>query len=200
MESKLHKPEEPININIFCGSKEGSNPIYRQEAVNLGHDMASKNIGLVFGGRNIGIMGIIANAVLERGGRVYGVVPVHLAKLGNVCSNLTALHIVETMHERKKMMFDLSDGFITYPGGFGTYEEIFEVISWKQIGVHNKPLTVLNIENFYTPLVYFIDEATKSGFITPENRKLFEVSKDGKEALDLICKSVNEVRQLKQSG
>ena len=165
-------------ICVYCGSSVGSQPVYREAALAMGAVLASRKIGLVYGGGNVGLMGVIADAVLAGGGEVIGVIPQSLADREIAHSGVTDLRIVDSMHTRKALMADLSDAFIAMPGGFGTFEEIFEAVTWTQLGVHRKPCGLLNVGGFYTPLALFIDQAVSEGFIKPVHRESIIVDDD----------------------
>ena len=162
-------------VCVFCGSSIGNNRAYTEYAVTLGKLLAAKNIGLVYGGGHVGLMGVIADAVLAAGGEVTGVIPHALDDREIAHPGLTDLRIVDSMHTRKAMMAELSDAFIAMPGGVGTFEEIFEAITWTQLGVHRKPCGFLNVGGFYTPLIAFIDQAVSEGFIKPVHRSMIVV-------------------------
>ncbi len=153
------------NICVYCGSSPGKNPAYLRAAKSLANTMCERDIGLVYGGAAIGVMGAVANAVLEGGGEAIGVIPKSLAVKEVAHSNLTELHVVASMHERKAMMAELADGFIALPGGWGTLEEIFEILTWAQLGFHNKPCGLLNIEGYYDGLIGFLDNAIEQQFV-----------------------------------
>ena len=153
------------NICVYCGSSPGKNPAYLRAAKSLANAMCERDIGLVYGGAAIGVMGAVANAVLEGGGEAIGVIPKSLAVKEVAHSNLTELHVVASMHERKAMMAELADGFIALPGGWGTLEEIFEILTWAQLGFHNKPCGLLNIEGYYDGLIGFLDNAIEQQFV-----------------------------------
>lgn len=157
-------------VCIYCGSKTGNNTAFTEQAKNLGSALASHNIGVVYGGGAVGLMNEIANATLSRGGQVHGVIPKHLHDLEVAHQQLTALHITDTMHERKAMMAELSDAFIALPGGFGTFEELMEAITWGQLDIHKKAVILYNIDGYYDKLITFIDHAVESGFISKSNR------------------------------
>lgn len=158
-------------ICINCGSNHGADEIYRVEAANLGKYLARRGIGIVFGGADVGLMGEIANAALAEKGEVIGVIPESLAaKVAH--RGLSKLHVVPTMHQRKQLMFDLADGVIAFPGGLGTLDEIFEVITWGQLGQHQKPCGFLNIENYFGKLLEFLDFAVEKKFIKPPHRDM----------------------------
>ena len=159
-------------ICVFCGSSAGSQPEYRACADQLGAELSRRKIGLVYGGGNVGLMGAIADSVLEAGGEAIGVIPEHLMSREIGHSRLTKLHIVRSMHERKALMADLSDAFIALPGGFGTLEEFFEVLTWSQLGLHAKPCGIVNVLGYYTPLLGMLDHAVQERFLKPQNRAL----------------------------
>lgn len=171
---------------VFCGSTTGSNPIFAEEANALGQKLASKNIDLVYGGGGIGLMNEVANGVLAGGGEVQGVVPEHLNQQDRVHQNITTLHCTGTMHERKALMAELSDAFIALPGGFGTFEELMESITWLQLGLHSKPVILFNIAGYYDQLISFIDHAVESGFILSEKRKLLKVANSSEECMKFL--------------
>jgi len=159
-------------ICVFCGSSAGSQPEYRACAEQLGAELTRRKIGLVYGGGNVGLMGAIADSILEAGGEAVGVIPEHLMTREIGHNRLTKLHIVRSMHERKALMADLSDAFIALPGGFGTLEEFFEVLTWSQLGLHAKPCGIVNVLGYYTPLLQMLDHAVDERFLKPQNRAL----------------------------
>jgi uncharacterized protein (TIGR00730 family) len=159
-------------ICVFCGSSPGSRPEYRAAAEEMGAELVRRNIGLVYGGGNVGLMGIVADAVLKAGGEAQGVIPENLMALEVGHKRLTKLHVVHSMHERKALMADLSDAFVAMPGGFGTLEEFCEVLTWTQLGLHAKACGILNILGYYTPLLAMFDHAVEERFLKPENRAL----------------------------
>ena len=163
-------------VCVYCGSKTGKNGAFTTQARELGHALAENNIGLVYGGGSVGLMNEIANAVLSRGGQVHGVIPEHLYEMEVAHEQLTALHITDTMHERKAMMAELSDAFIALPGGFGTFEELMEAITWLQLGIHDKRVILHNIDGYYDKLISFIDNAVSNGFITSDNRDRLKIA------------------------
>jgi uncharacterized protein (TIGR00730 family) len=159
-------------ICVFCGSSAGSQPEYRACAEQLGVELTRRRIGLVYGGGNVGLMGAIADSVLEAGGEAIGVIPVHLLTREIGHDRLTKIHIVHSMHERKALMADLSDAFIALPGGFGTLEEFCEVLTWSQLGLHAKPCGIVNVLGYYTPLLAMLDHAVRERFLKLQNRAL----------------------------
>jgi uncharacterized protein (TIGR00730 family) len=158
------------SICVYCGSNAGSKIIYSERAAALGDRIAKEGLRLIYGGGNVGLMGVVANAVLEAGGQVTGVIPKQLADWEVAHRGLTELEIVGSMHERKARMFDLADGFVTLPGGFGTMEEIFEMLTWRQLGIGNKPCAFLDVDGFYAPLIGMIDRMVEERFLHAEQR------------------------------
>jgi uncharacterized protein (TIGR00730 family) len=156
-------------VCIFCGSAPGGKPVYRDVAVAAGRALAERGVGLVYGGGNVGLMGAAADAALAAGGEVIGVIPRRLADREVAHAGLTALHVVDTMHERKALMTQLSDAFLTLPGGFGTLDELFEAITWRQLGFHDKPCGVLDVDGYFAGLRAFIERAVADGFIRPHD-------------------------------
>ena len=182
-----------MNLNricVFCGSNMGSKPAYRDAAVEMGQLLTSRGIELVYGGGNIGLMGVLADAMLDAGGRVIGVIPESLMAKEVGHQGLTQLRIVRSMHERKALMADLSDGFIALPGGYGTFEEFCEVVTWSQLGLHAKPCGVLNVEGYYDPLLELFDRAVIEQFLRVENRKLVLEDANPKQLLQKMAEFV----------
>ena len=171
------------SICVFCGSRLGSKPIYRETAKSVGQLIAQQQLRLVYGGGNIGLMGVVADAVLEYGGEVVGVIPGHLQEKEVGHAGLTELHVVSTMHERKALMANLSDAFIALPGGFGTFEEFCEILTWAQLDLHRKPCGLLNVDGFYDPLLTLFDRAVDDGFLRPEYRSMVLTATDADELL-----------------
>jgi uncharacterized protein (TIGR00730 family) len=165
-------------ITVFCGSSQGNKDIYRSQATLLGQTLAKQNIGLVYGGANVGLMCAVADGVLSEGGKVTGVLPDFLKSKEIAHEGLTELILVETMHERKTRMNDLCDGVIALPGGFGTLEEFFEMLTWAQLGLHKKPVAILNIDGFYDPLIDLIQTMVDKGFLKEANQQMLLISDD----------------------
>ncbi|QDT29761.1 LOG family protein [Gimesia panareensis] len=160
------------SICVFCGSKAGCDPDYQQSAQELGRLLAERKITLVYGGGSVGLMGIIADAVLEAGGKVIGVIPRQLATKELLHPGVDEMHVVDDMHTRKAKMSECSDAFIAMPGGFGTLEELFEVVSWVQLGIYLKPIGLLNTSGFYDPLLNMVEHCIETEFIKPKYREL----------------------------
>ena len=179
-------------ICVFCGSNAGHDPRYRAEAEGLGRLLAGRDIGLVYGGGNIGLMGAVADACLAAGGTVIGVIPEALMgkEVGGRAvdhRSLTRLEVVDSMHTRKARMAELADGFIALPGGFGTFEEFCEILTWGQLGFHAKPIGLLNVNGFYDPLLGLFDHAVKEGFLRAQNRAMALAASDIAGLLDAMA-------------
>jgi len=174
-------------ICVFCGSSTGDNPQYAQAAVQLGREMVRRKIGLVFGGGGVGLMGVIADAVLEAGGHAIGVIPHALVARELAHRALPDLRVVNSMHDRKATMAELADAFVALPGGFGTFEEFCEVITWTQLGVHRKSCGLLNVCGFYDPLIEQFDRGVAEGFIRRGNREIVVAHADAGALLDALA-------------
>jgi uncharacterized protein (TIGR00730 family) len=161
-----------VRLCVFCGSRGGNDPRFAQAAIEVGTLMAKCRIGLVYGGGRVGLMGLLADAARAEGGEVIGVIPQTLADREVAHSGLTELRVVDSMHERKALMSELSDGFIALPGGFGTLEEFCEVITWSQLGIHRKPCGILNVAGYFDHLIAMFDYAVARGFISDDNRSI----------------------------
>lgn len=171
---------------VFCGSSVGARPAYAATAQELGELMARRGIGLVFGGGRVGLMGTIADTVLAHGGEAIGVIPDGLMRREIGHRGVTKLHVVNTMHQRKAMMADISDAFIALPGGYGTLEEFAEIVTWSQLGIQRKPCALLNVEGYWDGLLAVVDHAVREDFVRPENRQLILVGNTPAEVLDQI--------------
>ncbi|ABC81850.1 TIGR00730 family Rossman fold protein [Anaeromyxobacter dehalogenans] len=176
-----------MRICIFCGSSSGVRPEYAAAARDTGALLARRGIGMVFGGGRVGLMGLAADAALAGGGEVVGVIPRTLVEREVAHQRLTAQHVVETMHERKALMAKLTDAFVALPGGAGTYEELFEIWTWAQLGIHRKPLGVLDVAGYFAPLLAMADHAVKEGFMRPEYRAMLQVAAEPAELLDKLA-------------
>ena len=171
------------SICVYCGANAGVSPRYAEAAQALGRALVAQDLSLVYGGGNVGLMGIIADEVLRVGGEVTGVIPTALVEREVGHTGLTRQFIVKDMHERKAMMAELSHGFIAMPGGMGTLEELFEMLTWSQLGIHAKPIGLLNVDGFYDGLTGFIRHATEQGFIRPQHAALLHCSADPQDLL-----------------
>jgi len=171
------------SVCVFCGSSPGARPAYQDAASAFGRDIASKRWTLVYGGGNVGLMGVVADAALAEGGTVIGVIPQHLVDREVAHTGLTELRVVASMHERKQAMADLSDAFALMPGGLGSLEEFFEVWTWGQLGLHGKPYGVLNVDGYFDPLLSFLDHAVRERFVRPEHRELLVVADEPRTLL-----------------
>lgn len=166
------------NICVYCGSRDSSNPNFPKLAQEVGREIASRNWGIVYGGGKVGMMGKVADAALENNGEVVGVIPTHLKKMEVAHLGITDLHETQDMHTRKALMESLSDAFLVLPGGFGTLDEFFEILTWRQLGIHNKPIFLLNTEGYFDGLVQFTENAIEHNFIHKESLSLFHVCED----------------------
>jgi uncharacterized protein (TIGR00730 family) len=175
-----------MRLCIFCGSSSGLNPAFAAAARTIGAALAARDIEVVYGGGNVGLMGVVADATLAAGGRVIGVIPHALVARELAHQRLTALHVVDSMHDRKALMADLSDGFIALPGGFGTLEEFCEVVTWTQLGVHAKPCGLLNVDGFYDGLLTFFEHALQEHFLRATHRDIVVHHSDPLTLLDRV--------------
>ena len=173
-----------MRICVYTGSRHGSRPEYEETARSFGALLAREGIGLVYGGGRLGLMGVVADATLEAGGEVIGIIPQKLVDLEVAHTGLTQLHIVHSMHERKAMMAELADGFIAMPGGIGTLEEFFETWTWAQLGMHGKPCGLLNVAGYFDPLLAFLDKSVEEKFVRAVHRKMVMVEEDPAALLD----------------
>ncbi len=174
------------SLCVFLGANAGSNPIYGEAIQQLGRELAQRGITCVYGGSDTGLMKLLADSVLAAGGEVIGVTVKALHDQEIFHSGLTQLHITENMHQRKSMMAELADGFITFPGGIGTFEEFFEVYTWRKLGFHHKPCGLLNVNNYFSPMMQMLDNAEEEGFLHSDDKKLLVHSEDVVELLDRI--------------
>lgn len=174
------------NIAVFCASADGIHPIYRAAATELGQALAQRNIGLIYGGARVGLMQAVAEGSLSHGGRVVGVIPEVLVNHEVAHDGLTELHITSNMHTRKAMMGERSDAFIILPGGFGTLEELYEVLAWQTIGIHSKPIVLLNTNGFYDLMLTFLDHCLAEGMMTPKKREILLVANSVEEVFSLL--------------
>jgi uncharacterized protein (TIGR00730 family) len=173
-------------VCVFCAANPGHNPSYRTHAAEFGRYLAKRGQRIVFGGGRTGLMGALAEGALSAGGHITGVMPRHLVEREVAHTGLTELRVVESMHERKTLLSSLSDGFIAMPGGLGTMEELFEIWTWGQLGLHRKPYGLLNINGFFDPLLTFLDHAVSEGFLGAVNRQMLAVNDDAAALLDMM--------------
>jgi uncharacterized protein (TIGR00730 family) len=178
------------HITVFCGASNGHRPEYRTAAAQLGRALAERGLGLVYGGADIGLMGEVADAVLDAGGTVTGVIPEGLVKHEVAHAGLTQLHVVRDMHERKATMAALGDAFIALPGGFGTAEELFEIVTWMQLGLHHKPSALVDVNNYYSPLLTWLYHCADEGFVHRQYLDHLVVATDPTEVLDRVLDHV----------
>lgn len=176
------------SICVFCGASAGLDPVHAETAAALGRELAIRSLDLVTGGGKVGLMGVVADAALAAGGRVTGVIPRSLEEREAAHRGLTTLHVVETLHERKALMHELSDAFVALPGGFGTLDELFETVTWAQLGLHTKPIGLVNVNGYFDDLLAFVDAATAQGFVSEVNRKLVTVRTDAPSLLDQLAR------------
>lgn len=182
------------SLCVYCGSAAGGSPAFADAARALGRELVRRDIGLVYGGGNVGLMGAIADEVMANGGRATGVIPEALMKREVGHHGLTELHVVRDMHERKAMMAELADGFIAMPGGFGTLEELFEVTTWAQLGLHQKPIGLLNVNGFYDGLTGFASHLVAEGFVRPDHARLLMHAPDAAGLLDQFERYVPNIK------
>ncbi len=175
-------------ICVFCASADGANPAYQESAGRLGDALARRGIGLVYGGAKAGLMGAVADAVLAGGGRVIGVIPHVLVDMEVSHAGCTELHVVDTMHTRKALMGEKADAFLILPGGYGTLEEMFEVLAWQTLRLHDKPICLLNVAGFYDDLIRFLDHCQAEGVLRRGTREMLRIATDVEEALDLLSR------------
>ena len=173
-------------VCVFCGSGVGARPEYAQAARDLGRLLAARSLRTVYGAGNIGLMGLLADAALEAGGDVVGVIPQALVARELAHNGVSELRIVDSMHQRKALMADLADAFVALPGGFGTLEELCEVLTWLQLGIHSKPCGLLNVAGYFDPLLAMLDRAVEERFLRPQHRSLLQVATDPVELLDRL--------------
>jgi uncharacterized protein (TIGR00730 family) len=178
-------------ICVYCGSRTGERAAYAEAATALGRALAARGLGLVYGGGNIGMMGLVADAVIDAGGETIGVIPQHLMDLEVGHDGLSKLHVVEDMHQRKAQMAELADAFIALPGGLGTLEEIFEIAAWAQLKLHDKPMGLLNIAGYYDALVRFLDHAVAEDFLKAKHRDRIVVADQTMPLLDQLARQTS---------
>jgi uncharacterized protein (TIGR00730 family) len=194
-EQKQGRNKGNRRLCVFCGSKTGDREIYKETARRLGELMATRRIGLIYGGGHIGLMGILADAILAAGGEAIGVIPQSMIDEELAHAKLTKLHVVDTMHQRKALMAELADGFAALPGGFGTADELFEILTWAQLRYHAKPIGLLNIDGFFDPLLAWLDRCVEDGFLKPKHRRLLIEAGEPQSLLDRLCLAWSESRK-----
>lgn len=182
-----------VSVCVYCGSSSGRDPRFAAAATELGHELARRGVGLVYGGGRIGLMGLVADAVLDHGGRVHGVIPEHLVRAETAHVGLDRLDVVSSMHERKARMDELANGFVVLPGGFGTLDEVFEILTWNQLGLIAKPVVFLNVAGYFTPLMNAIDHMIEAGFVKETFRALVNVTDGVVRAVDIATGPAPEV-------
>jgi len=183
---RVRKNRRMKRIAVYCGSNRGAQPAYANAAEEVGRELARRGVQLVYGGGCVGLMGIVADAVLKNGGHAIGVIPEKLVIREVVHEGLPDLRVVKTMHERKALMAELADGFIALPGGYGTLEELCEMLAWSQLGWHQKPCGLLNAAGFYGSFLGFLDHAAREGFIRPKHRELVILEETAGKLLDRL--------------
>ena len=186
-------------VCVFCGSSSGKRPMFAEAADQLAEALVRRELQVVYGGAKVGLMGVVADAVLRRGGKVIGVIPRMLMKKEVVHEDLTELHVVSSMHERKAKMAELADGFVSLPGGLGTWEETLEMLTWAQLGIHNKPCALLNVGDFFTPLVQLFERGRAEGFVRAEHLELLLVD-DAPDSLLARMEAYEPPKQSKWLG
>ena len=184
MSSSKHRARR---VAVYCGSASGTDPAFLVEAVAVGKAIAAAGLGVVYGGASVGLMGAMADAALAGGAEVIGVLPEILTGSEIAHTGLTRLEVVPTMHERKALMVKLADAFLILPGGYGTLDEMMEIVTWKQLRLHAKPCILINTAGYWNGLLEFLDHAVEAGFLKPENRSLLQVARDAEEAVGMVA-------------
>ena len=180
------------NVCVYCGSSSRVDQAYKDAAVTLGQDIAAQGWGVVYGGGRVGLMGLVADAALEKGAKVIGIIPEHIQAREVEHNELTELHVVDSMHTRKQMMVDLSQAFVILPGGLGTLDEFFELITWKQLGLHDKPIVVVNLNGYWSDLLSCVDNIADVGFMRQEDKDLFVVVEKIEDVAEAVKNAPNE--------
>lgn len=183
-------------IALYCGSRAGNKPIYRDTAIELAQHIATQGFGIVYGGASIGLMGQVADTVLEHGGEVVGVIPEFMLDYEIAHGQLTELHIVKSMHERKALMAERASAFIALPGGLGTFEEILEIATWGQLNQHQKPMIIYNVNRFYDALIAQLDHAVEEGFLPPQHRAKLIIC-ENPEQISSVIKNLNSPKHIR---
>jgi uncharacterized protein (TIGR00730 family) len=180
-------PSQPSSVAVYCGSNSGTDPAFTAAAASLGALLAERGLRLVYGGGHVGLMGAVADAVLDGGGEAHGVITRALEQKEIAHAGLTSLRVTETMHERKAAMADAADAFVMLPGGYGTLDEFFEVLTWAQLGIHAKPCAILDVAGYFDPLRAFLDGAVAAGFVRPAHRDMVIMDDDPARLLDRLA-------------
>ena len=180
-------PSQPSSVAVYCGSNSGTDPAFADAAASLGALLAERGLRLVYGGGHVGLMGAVADAVLDGGGEAHGVITRALEQKEIAHTGLTSLRVTETMHERKAAMADAADAFVMLPGGYGTLDEFFEVLTWAQLGIHAKPCAILDVAGYFDPLRAFLDGAVAAGFVHPAHRDMVIMDDDPARLLDRLA-------------
>lgn len=186
---------EVTSVCVFCGSSPGARPTYVESAQALGRELADNGIDLVFGAGGVGVMGAVSRACLDAGGRVTGIIPEHLTRIEAPLSGLSECIVVPDMHTRKRKMFERSDAFVVLPGGFGTMDETFEILTWRQLGLHDKPVIIADIEGYWRPFLSFAESMMGEGFIRPTNMGLFRVVERVEDILPAVREEVRSAAE-----
>jgi uncharacterized protein (TIGR00730 family) len=182
------------SVCVYCGTGSNVNQVYKDAAANVGTLLAQEGVRLVYGGGKVGLMGIVSEACFKAGGEVVGIIPEHIQNKEIKNEDLTEVYVVDSMHTRKRMMVDKSEGFIVLPGGFGTLDETFEILTWKYLGLHDKPVVIVNVENFYDPLLKMVDHMVDEGFTPFWQRNLYQVVDDPADALTALRTQTEHIR------
>ena len=182
------------HLLVFCGSQSGADPAHAAAAAELGTELARRGVGLVYGGGRVGLMGVLASACVEAGGHVVGVIPEFLAAKEIAFAGAAELHVVATMHQRKAIMADRADAVAVLPGGFGTMDELFEIVTWGQLGLHAKPVVLLNVNGFFNPLLAWVDHLVREGFVQPRHRELLQTADSVAGLFDSVTRRGPDVR------
>ncbi|HYD30799.1 MAG TPA: TIGR00730 family Rossman fold protein [Azospirillaceae bacterium] len=181
------------SVCVYCGSSGRVSDAYKKAAHQLGEMLAKRNLQLVYGGGRVGLMGIVADATLAAGGRAVGIIPEHIQVLEVEHTQLTELHVVDSMHTRKRMMMDRSDAFVVLPGGLGTLDETFEILTWKQLKLHDKPVVIVNVDGYWDPVIALVDHMISEGFAQPGHRQMFTVVASVDEVYDALARQPEPV-------
>lgn len=184
-------------VCVFCGASQNVDYIYQESAIVLGKELAINNYNLVYGGGKLGLMGLVATSALENGGKAYGFIPEHLQSFEGGMEDLTELHIVDNMHTRKWKMSKMADGFVLLPGGFGSMDEFFEIITWRQIKLHDKPVVIVNTNGYWSPLIQLMEGIIEKGFAREKHRKYFSVVDRAEDAIGELEKMAKEIKNKK---